>query len=211
MKLTHLYMLAVAGFASAVSFSSCDDGKSYADLLAEENRAVNYFLSNYRVINEIPADTVFEYGEDAPYYRIDEDSNLYMQVISPGTKDNKAVDDELIYFRYTRYNLRYFEISDELAGSGNSNNMEVSATSFRFGNTMLSSASAYGMGIQEPLKFLGVDCEVNLVVKSQLGPSEDIANVVPFMYNLRYFRQPYSGSDSDAGSDADAGSDSDNE
>lgn len=97
----------------------------------------------------------------------------------------------LIYFRYTRYNLKYYFETDELVGSGNSNNLNVQATSFRFGNTMLSSASAYGMGIQEPLKFLGVDCEVNLVVKSQLGPTSDIAAVIPYLYNLRYFRQPY--------------------
>ncbi|MDE5658025.1 MAG: DUF4827 domain-containing protein [Muribaculaceae bacterium] len=177
--------------ASVVSFTGCDSGKSYADLLTEETHAVNYYLANHRVVNEIPADTVFECGENAPYYRIDEDSNLYMQVINPGTPDNKVEDDELIYFRYTRYNLKYYFDTDQMVGSGNSDNLNVQATSFRFGNTMLSSASAYGMGIQEPLKYLGVDCEVNLVVKSQLGPTDDIAAVVPYMYNLRYFRQPY--------------------
>lgn len=191
MKLSHLCMLAVAGIASAFSFSSCDSGTSYADLLEEETHAVNYFLSNHRVVNEIPADTVFEYGPDAPYYRIDEDSNLYMQVINPGTRNNKVKDDELIYFRYTRYNLKYFYEYNEWTGTGNSTNLDYQATSFRFGNTALSSASDYGMGIQEPLKLLGVDCEVNLVVKSQLGPSGDIASVIPYMYNLRYFRQPY--------------------
>lgn len=191
MKLSHFGLLAAAGIASAMTFTGCDSGKSYADLLTEETHAVNYYLSNFRVIDEIPADSVFEYGEDAPYYRIEEDSNLYMQVLNPGTRDNKVEDDELIYFRYTRYNLKYYYDTDLMVGSGNSNNLNIQATSFRFGNTMLSSASQYGMGIQEPLKFLGVDCEVNLVVKSQLGPTDDIAAVVPYMYNLRYFRQPY--------------------
>lgn len=191
MKLSRLCMIAAVGLMSALTFSSCDDGKSYADLLTEETHAVNYFLANHRVVNEIPADSVFEYGENAPYYRIDEDSNLYMQVINPGTPDNKVKYDELIYFRYTRYNLKYYFETDELVGSGNSNNLNVQATSFRYGNTALSSASEYGMGIQAPLNFLGVDCEVNLVVKSQLGPTSDIASVIPFMFNLRYFRQPY--------------------
>lgn len=191
MKLSHSCFLAAAGIVSAMSFSSCDDGKSYADLLTEETHAVNYYLSNHKVVDEIPADSVFQYGPDAPYYRIDEDSNLYMQVINPGSADNRVENDELIYFRYTRYNLKYYFETDELVGSGNSNNLNVQATSFRFGNTMLSSASTYGMGIQEPLKFLGVDCEVNLVVKSQLGPTSDIAAVIPYLYNLRYFRQPY--------------------
>lgn len=191
MKFSHFCTLAVAGVLTAASFTSCDDGKSYADLLTEETHAVNYYLADNKVINEIPADSVFKYGPDAPYYRIDEDSNLYMQVINPGTPGNRVADDELIYFRYTRYNLKYYYESGELVGSGNSNNLNVQATSFRFGNTMLSSASNYGMGIQEPLKYLGVDCEVNLVVKSQLGPTSDIASVIPYLYNLRYFRQPY--------------------
>lgn len=191
MKLSYSCFLAAAGIVSAMSLSSCDDGKSYADLLTEETHAVNYYLSNHKVVDEIPADSVFQYGPDAPYYRIDEDSNLYMQVINPGSADNRVENDELIYFRYTRYNLKYYFETDELVGSGNSNNLNVQATSFRFGNTMLSSASTYGMGIQEPLKFLGVDCEVNLVVKSQLGPTSDIAAVIPYLYNLRYFRQPY--------------------
>ncbi|MDE6316900.1 MAG: DUF4827 domain-containing protein [Muribaculaceae bacterium] len=191
MKLSRLFMLAAVAVASAVTFSSCDDGKSYADLLTEEAHAVNYFLANNRVVNEIPADSIFEYGENAPYYRIDEDSNLYMQVINPGTPDNKVSYDELIYFRYTRYNLKYYFETDELVGSGNSNNLNIQASSFRYGNTLLSSASEYGLGIQAPLEFLGVDCEVNLVVKSQLGPTSDIANVIPYMFNLRYFRQPY--------------------
>ncbi|MBD5229940.1 MAG: DUF4827 domain-containing protein [Bacteroidales bacterium] len=191
MKLSRLCLIAAAGVASAMAFSSCDDGKSYADLLTEETHAVNYFLANHRVVNEIPADTVFEYGENAPYYRIDEDSNLYMQVINPGTPDNKVSYDELIYFRYTRYNLKYYYETGDLVGSGNSNNLNIQATSFRYGNTSLSSASEFGMGIQMPLKYLGVDCEVNLVVKSQMGPTSDMANVVPFLFNLRYFRQPY--------------------
>lgn len=191
MKLSHSCFLAAAGIVSAMSLSSCDDGKSYADLLTEETHAVNYYLSNHKVVDEIPADSVFLYGPDAPYYRIDEDSNLYMQVINPGSADNRVENDELIYFRYTRYNLKYYFETDELVGSGNSNNLNVQATSFRYGNTMLSSASTYGMGIQAPLKFLGVDCEVNLVVKSQLGPTSDIAAVIPYLYNLRYFRQPY--------------------
>ena len=191
MKFSNLCMLAVAAIASAISFSSCESGTSYAELLTEEDHAVNYFLSNHRVVNEIPADTIFEYGPDAPYYRINEDSNLYMQVINPGNRDNRVKNDELIYFRYTRYYLKIFYEFNEWVGSGNSDNFQLPATSFRFGNTALSSASNYGMGIQEPLKLLGVDCEVNLVVKSQLGPSSDIASVVPYMYNLRYFRQPY--------------------
>lgn len=190
MKITFTSIIAI--LLAATTFTSCSDSESYSELLTEESHAVNYFLSDYRVEAEIPADSIFEYGENAPFYRLNEDGTLYMQVVNPGTSDNKVKDDELIYFRFTRYSLTHFYNYGEMVGTGNADDfLTVGSTSFRFGNTMLSSASSYGMGVQEPLKFLGVDCEVNLVIKSSLGPSNEIAYVTPYLYTLRYFRSPY--------------------
>ena len=36
--------------------------------------------------------------------------------------------------------------------------------------------------------YLGIDSEVNLVIKSQYGYTEEISNVTPYLYNVRYFR-----------------------
>ena len=55
---------------AALSFQACDKGKSYAELLNDENMAVNRFLCENRVVTSIPADSVFEVGPDAPYYRL---------------------------------------------------------------------------------------------------------------------------------------------
>ena len=41
---------------------SCDDNKSYADLLADEDKSVNNFLADQRVINSIPEDSILSYG-----------------------------------------------------------------------------------------------------------------------------------------------------
>ena len=75
-----LAVLSAAAIMSA-GLSSCNDGKTYAQLLNEENHYVNNFLADQRVIGEVPADTVFETGPDAPYYRLNEDGSLYMQVL----------------------------------------------------------------------------------------------------------------------------------
>ncbi len=170
---------------------SCDDNKSYAELLDEETEAVNWFLSNQRVVASIPSDSVsFEVGKDAPYYRMDEDGNIYMQVLDKGNMSEKAKPDQEVYFRFMRYNLnQWYTLGYKPEGEGNADDMEYNAMFFRFGNYTLSSSSQYGSGIQLPLYYLGLDCEVNIIIKSQLGIQGEISNVIPFLYNIRYFKK----------------------
>lgn len=185
--------IAVAALALVgVAFASCSDTKSYAELLNDETMYVNAFLANQCVVAEVPADTVFksvkEFGDDAPYYRLDEDGYLYMQVIDPGTPGNKVESDELIYFRFTRYSLYRYSGGELTNGVGNETDLSFTNTSFRYGNYQLQSSSQWGSGIQYPLSMLPVDCEINLIIKSQYGLTDEIAQVVPYLYHLRYYR-----------------------
>ena len=75
------FSLAAVVLAGLV-FSSCDDKQSYSDLLKKEQKVSNWFLAQHRVCNEIPADSIFEVGENAPFYRLDDDGYVYMQVLS---------------------------------------------------------------------------------------------------------------------------------
>lgn len=186
-------------FLGVALLTSCEDTKSYAELLDNENKATNSFLVNQRVVLSVPADSVFESGINAPYYQIDDEGNVFMQVINPGTKGNKAQTDDLIYFRFMRYSLYnyswdgttpntkgYFGTFEN--GEGNDSDLTAGNTSFRFNNTSAQSSIQWGQGIQMPLNFLPVDCEVNIVVKSQMGPSSEQGSVIPYFYNLRYFK-----------------------
>lgn len=186
MKLNLIFASLAA--ALLLALASCNDGKTYAELLESEDHYVNNFLADNIVINDIPADTVFIYGTDAPYYRIDDEGQIYMQVINPGTPGNMASDDDLIYFRYTRYNLHYYKDGEFSYGGGNDDDMSSSNTSFRYNNYSLTSSSQYGYGIQRPLALLPVDCQINLVVKSQYGFTGELADVQPYLFNLRYYR-----------------------
>jgi len=171
-----------------LSVVSCDDTKSYAELLSDETKAVNRYLADQRVEMEIPADSIFETGINAPYYRMDEDGNVYMQVIKAGSRENMAKDNQVIYFRFMRYNLIDYQTGTTLSGEGNANDMEYSPTNFRFGNYTLQSSSQWGAGIQLTLYYLGIDSEVNIVIKSQYGFTDEISSVVPYLYNIRYFK-----------------------
>ena len=120
---------------------------------------------------------MFITGKDAPYYKIDEDGNMYMQVINPGTKDNKVKNDELIYFRFMRYDMRSYDSSTGTFSSswGNEDDLSLINASFRYQNYQLASSAQWGAGIQTPLNYLPVDCEVNLVVKSRYGFTDEVS------------------------------------
>lgn len=167
-------------------FSSCSDDRSYSALLADEDRYTNNFLADQRVITSIPEDSVFEYGADAPYYRIDPDGMLYMKVIKPGTPGNMVENDEQIYFRYTRYALAGYANKTLPEGSGN--NISLSPAWFRYGNYQIEASYSWGEGIQRPLEFLPIDCVVMLVIKSQLGLTSEQSYVQPYLYQLTYQR-----------------------
>ncbi|MBQ0115611.1 MAG: DUF4827 family protein [Bacteroidales bacterium] len=174
---------------ATMMLASCSEGTSYTERLNSERFATNAFLANNRVVNEIPADTVFETGDDAPYYRIDPDGNVYMKVIKAGDRVNdKAVQSQSVYFRYTRYNLENWYSSGVLeAHESNETDMTKDPGSFRYMDFSMDNSSSWGYGIQLPLQYLGVECEVWLIVKSQYGITSELSYVLPFLYHIRYF------------------------
>ena len=169
--------------------ASCNDGESYADRLNDERNAVNAYLANHRVVMSVPEDTVFEVGEYAPFYRIDPDGNVYMQVLKAGDRINdRAKVSEPIYFRYTRYDLAvWYADGTWTPTSGNESAMDAVPCTFNYSDYTLPSSSQWGYGLQYPLLFLGVECEVNLVIKSQYGFTSEITYVTPFLYHVRYY------------------------
>lgn len=168
--------------------ASCENSKSYAELLTEENYSVNRFLADHKVIEQIPADSVFETGQDAPFYRLDEENCIYMQVIDPGNGE-KATEGQVVYFRSMRYSLStYYGTLVPSAWSGNSNNMLEDPTYFKFDDYNDYASHTWGTGLQQPLKFLPLNCDVNIVIKSQYGPSAEQGYVTPYLYRIRYFK-----------------------
>lgn len=186
--MTSIRILYIALLASMLTaLCSCSDSKSYAQLLNEEDMYVNNFLADQSVMLDIPEDSVFISGIDAPYYRIDEDGMLYMQVIDPGTPGNRVSSDEQIYFRYTRYGLASY--SNGKLPQGDGNNITLTPCWFRYENFNIQASYQWGLGVQRPLAFLPVDCKVNLVIKSQMGIVDEQSNVQPFLWTLTYERR----------------------
>lgn len=186
----------IKGFLMAsllVAIVSCNEGKSYSDMLRDEEVAVNWYLAQNRVEPRVPSDSVFEIGKDAPFYRMDAEGFVYMRVIRQGDMSNRPKNGDTVYFRFMRQNVKYL-YEGMSTGIGNAEDMgsSVGSMSLIYGNKVLPSTTQYGDGLQVPLDYLGYDCEVDLVVKSNAGMSADMADCVPFVYKgLKYFKAEY--------------------
>ena len=188
MKLRNIILLMLPALLALMA--SCKDSKSYSELLDDEEKSVNAFLANQKVLRTIPADTVFQTGADAPYYQIDDDGNIYMQVLKAGyRKANSAKEGETIYFRFGRISINRWSAGYDDAPSGNFGDLSLGSTSFKYSAEEANyDYTSYGYGVVLPLAFVGIDSEINLLVKSRKGPYSEIADVVPYLYNIRYFR-----------------------
>lgn len=179
--------------ALLLGFTACDDSQSYSELLRDEEKAVNWYLADCRVEPSIPADGNFETGENAPFYKMDADGYLYMQVVNPGTSDPKPESGDRVYFRFMRKNIKYLYEGYDLGWDGNANDMNngLGSTYIILDNYQVPSSAQYGTGIQEPLKYVGYDSEVNLVISSTMGFNVDQSSCLPYIYNVKYFKAEY--------------------
>lgn len=177
--------------------ASCSKSESYSELLKQEEHAVNWYLSQKQIELNVPEDSIsFIVGKDAPFYKLDPDGYVYMQVISKGDTENKVEDGDLVYFRFTREDLKVLAQGETPTQVGNSDNLGITASDigpsyFIFGNKYLTSSTQWGTGIQMPMKFFGYGCEVNLVLRSYYGFSQDQTYCIPYLVNVRYFKPEY--------------------
>jgi hypothetical protein len=190
LKLNTVVMSLLAALVAPV-IVGCSDSESYSNLLKAEEKATNWYLADKTIALTIPEDSVFITGEDAPYYKMDDDGYLYMQVINAGDPNNRAVKGDKVYFRYRRMNIKTLYTTGSATWSGNTDDMEMSTSNFWYKNYVLSESTTYGTAIQTPLNYLGYDCEVNLVLRSYYGFSADQSYCNPYAMNVKYYKAAY--------------------
>lgn len=170
---------------NAGSITITQNPSTSEDLRNRENRAINKYISQFRVIDAVPDIKDIQTGSDAPYYKLDVDGKVYMQVLQKGNGSVPEYGDK-IYFRFDRYNLIYFLENGYLGDPfGNISDISSSATSIILNDE----DSQWCSAIQMPLLLgLPLGSEVNLVVASDLGFTNEIANITPFLYKVMYLR-----------------------
>lgn len=180
-------------FFVAICLSSCEKTESYSELLRKEEKAVNWYLSGESVEVNIPADSIFIQGEDAPFYKMDEDGNVYMRVISEGDMNDRPQKGDRVYFRFSRMNLRnlYEAGFEQWVGNSNDLTSSLGSTSFIYDNYTLPSTYQYGTGIQLPLNYFGYNSQVRLVLKAAAGFTSEQSQCLPYVVDVRYFKGEY--------------------
>lgn len=201
-KLRYTLLLQSALLTLLMVSTGCSKGQSYSELLREEEKACNWFLANHNVALELPAnpkdiitsetltaDNV-PYGNDAPFYRMDEDGYVYMQVVKADFTEMVAEGD-LVYFRFVRQSIKDLYQGIQNNPGGNGDYLPNGTTSFVYKNTSLPSTTTWGTGIQMPLQYVGYNSEVNLVLKSYYGFAEEQSYCIPYIMNIKYFKPEY--------------------
>lgn len=191
MKLKYILPFYAGVAAMALSLGACEEGKSYSDLLREEEKACNAYMANKTIELTIPADSVFETGPDAPYYKMDDQGYLYMQVIDPGDMDNRPKKGDMVYFRFMCLNLNNWYKGLDEKWTGNGDNLAGNPANFIYDDMAVVNSRTYGQGIQWPLKYLGYNCEVNLVIRSYYGFQDSQSTCQVYAYNVKYYRPEY--------------------
>lgn len=187
----HTLPLIVAAASALAMLPSCQDGKSYSELLNEEEKAVNWYMANQKIELTIPADSVFLTGEDAPYYKMDDQGYVYMQVIDPGNPDDRPQKGDQVYFRFMCQNLNYLYQGLDPEWVGNGDNLGAADTSFIFDDMYMVTSMTYGQGLQWPLRYLGYNCEVNLVIRSYYGLQDSQSQCLAYVYKVKYYKAEY--------------------
>ena len=195
LKKRYNFKWVIISFVALVLTTGCTKSQSYSELLRDEEQAVNWFLAGYNVELELPENpkdllTFSEMGENAPFYKLDPEGYVYMQVVRADF-DDMVDEGDLVYFRYSRESIldMYKDLDPE--SMGNSENLPNGSTSFIYKNTYLQSSTTWGTGIQMPLKYVGYNSEVNLILKSYYGFADEQSYCIPFYMNIRYFKPEY--------------------
>lgn len=181
-----------------VMFPSCDDSKTYAEMMEEERELIKQFMadSSFYSVDNMPADTVF-----APKEFLLFSDGLYMQIEDKGS--GKSFESGMeVTVRFTELRLHDGVVISNNKSSAQGLNPDV----FRYqvsGSTQSGifiaendsetsyMASLYGStavpsGWLVPLKYIKNGGKVRLIVPHKLGQSDALYYVYPCYYELQY-------------------------
>ena len=194
MKKLLLFFIAILGLSFA--FQACDNTKTYAELLEEEDDAIADFIkdSNIVVISQSQFHAQDSMTDVAKNEYVQLASGVYMQIVDKGSGDSIVNNDEVLV-RFTEFSL----LDDTLTLS----NIDAVGMVDRFRYTTSSSSIAgsflegymytyYGTQVPAgwlvPLVYVRDGAHVKLIVPSKMGHQTAMQSVYPYFYDIRKYQ-----------------------
>lgn len=194
-----LVLLFLALLAFSFAFQACDDSKTYAEMLEEEDDAIAAFIRDNDI--QVISQTEFFNNDSTTDVSKNEyvqlSSGVYMQIVDKGS-DNLAdtvKNNDLILVRFMEYS-----ILDKDTSLSNLNAVET-VDEFKYTVTSSSIAaiftqgymySVYGPSVPAgwlvPLPYVRDMAHVKLIVPSKMGHSTAMQYVYPYFYDIKKYQ-----------------------
>ncbi len=166
--------------------ASCDKRKTYADLLRDEIRIIDRFISknNIVVLETFPADTVFASNE---FFR-DQATGVYFNIIDKGETGPASIPED-IYVRYD--GLRLLTLDDKDTTTYSTLQAATANTLTYRGPVTLPTKQMYGDSTPAwavPLRYIGHKGRAKMIVPFNMGSRTEISNNYTTYYDLVTYR-----------------------
>lgn len=197
-KLTFFFLTLMA---LCIGFQACDDTKTYAEMLEDEDNAIEAFIrdSNITVISQSQFYAQDSTTDPAKNEFVQLASGVYMQILDKGVEDKSDTvkNNDIILVRFSEYdvlnkytsysNLDIVYMVDEFRYVVTSSSI---AGIFTGGNYMYSTSSSVNTAVPAgwlvPLEYVRNKAHVKLIVPSKMGGNVGMQNVIPYYYDIKY-------------------------
>ncbi len=160
-EMKKIIIASLISIVAIVTFSSCNNSKTYAQYLDEEKKKIERFIdkNDIKVLSEYPKDSVFQENE----FFFDSSTGIYYNVIDSGNGRRIEVGEEF----YVRYKgLSYIESNDTTKYS---NIKSMDPEELIYGNSATYITAAWII----PLRNVGDRAKVKMIVPFKMGTAGD--------------------------------------
>lgn len=196
MKKLIFFFLALLAFG--LGFQACDNTKTYAEMLEEEEDGIKGFIKDSSIV--VISQSQF-YAQDSTtnverneYVQLA--SGVYMQIVDKGSenKNDTLKDGDEVLVRFAEFDI--------LAGKYTMSNLNAPETVDVFRYTSTSSSIAgiflqgymlfYGPAVPAgwlvPLTYVRDGARVKLIVPSKMGQKNAMQSVLPYYYYIQKYQ-----------------------
>lgn len=199
MKMKKLTLFFLALIAFCVGFQACDDTKTYAEMMEEEEDAINDFIreKGIKVISqsEFHANDSTTNVADNEYVQLA--SGVYMQIVDKGSTNvaDTVKNNDLILVRFLEYDILEKDTTlSNLYEPGVVDEFKYTVTSssiagiFTQGYMLNYYGSSVPAGWLVPLSYIRSGAHVRLIVPHKMGHSTALSYVYPYFYDIQKYQ-----------------------